>query len=178
VLPKWCTVVLVSVPCGRYNSYFMLMFSSCAVVIVYSPHETFLTMMNTDSCCWPSKGSFKVSEQRMEYVMCCTACVSVPHCRRPRKPALSILLSRLTIDVFSVIYRASLLFCLLSALQVVRELDDHADIIAVELVTDTTQYGGKSANLVSSLSTVYRLFLSCDVVGMLWLHVRILRLSG
>jgi hypothetical protein len=34
----------------------------------------------------------------------------------------------------------------------VRELDDHADIIAVELVTDTTQYGGKSANLVRALS--------------------------
>jgi hypothetical protein len=33
--------------------------------------------------------------------------------------------------------------------QVVKELDDHADIVAVEIVTDTTQYGGKSANLVS-----------------------------
>jgi hypothetical protein len=32
---------------------------------------------------------------------------------------------------------------------VVKELDDHADIVAVEIVTDTTQYGGKSANLVS-----------------------------
>jgi hypothetical protein len=39
-----------------------------------------------------------------------------------------------------------------AVLQVVRELDDHADIIAVELVTDTTQYGGKSANLVRALS--------------------------
>jgi hypothetical protein len=32
--------------------------------------------------------------------------------------------------------------------QVVKELDDHADIVAVETVTDTTQYGGKSVSLV------------------------------
>ena len=31
----------------------------------------------------------------------------------------------------------------------VREIDDHADIIAVEMVSDCTPYGGKSANLVS-----------------------------
>lgn len=34
-------------------------------------------------------------------------------------------------------------------MQVVREIDDHADIIGVEIVTDTTKYGGKAAQLVS-----------------------------
>jgi hypothetical protein len=43
----------------------------------YSPHETFLTMMNADSCCWPSKGSFKVSEQWVGCVAYCTASVGV-----------------------------------------------------------------------------------------------------
>lgn len=37
-----------------------------------------------------------------------------------------------------------------SCSQVVREIDDHADIIGVEIVTDTTKYGGKAAQLVRS----------------------------
>lgn len=54
-------------------------------------------------------------------------------------------------------------------IQVVREIDDHADIIAVEMVTDCTPYGGKSANLVSSsnlsltIAAIYlNLFLCAD----------------
>ena len=33
----------------------------------------------------------------------------------------------------------------------VRELDDHADIVEVDIVTNCTRYGGKSANLVRHL---------------------------
>jgi hypothetical protein len=66
-----------------YHTYADVLFNldrhifCCAIFMFYSPHETFLTMMNTDSCCWPSKGSFKVSEQWMRCVACCTACAGV-----------------------------------------------------------------------------------------------------
>ena len=48
-----------------------------------------------------------------------------------------------------------IIFYIFCDVKVVREIDDHADIIAVEMVSDCTPYGGKSANLVSFIFLLY-----------------------